>query len=122
LTLPADLDPTEPQDLIVAMDGSVLFDVGYQSWVVSTKYEVRIISGGGPDDGAPNQMISYWSELGGICAGMAVIRTMPRSGKINIRSVRFVCDNEAVVKRCNKKQTERVQKHIRGLGFSEHIP
>ena len=31
LTLPADLDPTEPQDLIVATDGSVLFDVGYHS-------------------------------------------------------------------------------------------
>jgi hypothetical protein len=98
LTLPADLDPTEPQDLMVAMDGSVLFDVGYHIWVVSTKDEEIIISGGGPDDGAPNQMTLYRSELGGICAGMAVIRTMARSGKINIRSVRFVCDNESAVK------------------------
>jgi hypothetical protein len=56
LTLPADFDSTEPQDLIVAMDGSVLFDVGYHSWVVSTEDEEIIISGGGPDDGAPNQM------------------------------------------------------------------
>jgi hypothetical protein len=93
LTLPADFDPTEPQDLIVATDGSVLFDVGYHSWVVSTKDEEIIISGGGPDDGAPNQMTSYRSELGGIFAGMAVIGAMARSGKINIRSVRFVCDN-----------------------------
>jgi hypothetical protein len=37
LTLPTDLNPTEPQDLIVATDGSVLFDVAYHSWVVSTK-------------------------------------------------------------------------------------
>jgi hypothetical protein len=65
LTLPADLDPTEPQDLIVARDGSVLFDVGYHSWVVSTKDEEIIISGGGPDDGAPNQMTLYRSAFWG---------------------------------------------------------
>jgi hypothetical protein len=76
LTLTAELDPTEPQDLIVATDGSVLFDVGYHSWLVSTKDEEIIVSGGGPDDGVPNQMTSYRSELGGVCAGMAVIGTM----------------------------------------------
>jgi hypothetical protein len=65
LTLPVDLDPTEPQDLIIATDGSVLFNVGYHSWVVSTKNEEIIISVGGPDDGATNQMTSYRSELGG---------------------------------------------------------
>jgi hypothetical protein len=41
------------------------FDVGNHSWVVSTKDEEIIISGGGPDDGAPNQMAFYRSELGG---------------------------------------------------------
>jgi hypothetical protein len=65
LTLPADFDPTEPQYLIVATDGLVLFDVGYHSWVVSTKYEEIIMSGGGPDDSAPQHMTSYRSELGG---------------------------------------------------------
>jgi hypothetical protein len=69
--------------------------VGDHSWVVSRKDEEIIISGGCPDDGAPNQMTSYRSELGGICAGMAFIGTMTRSGEINSRSVRFVCDNEA---------------------------
>jgi hypothetical protein len=98
LTLPVDLDPTEPQDLIVAADGSVLLDVGYHSWLVSTKDEEIIISRGGPNNGAPNQMTSYRSELGGVCAGMAVIGMMARSGGINIRSVRFVCDNESAVK------------------------
>jgi hypothetical protein len=39
---------------------------------------------------------------------MAVIGKMARSGKINIRSVRFMCDNEAAVKRCNEKQTKSV--------------
>jgi hypothetical protein len=48
-------------------------------------------------------MTSYWSELGGICAGMAVIGTTARPGKINIRAVRFVCDNKAAVKIFNKK-------------------
>jgi hypothetical protein len=114
LTLPADFDPTEPQDLIVATDGSELFDVGYRIWVVSTKDEEIIISGGGPDDGAQNQMTYYRSELGGVCAGMAVIGTMARSGKINIRSVRFVCDNESAVKRCNKKQTKSVFHNTEG--------
>jgi ribonuclease HI len=114
LTLPVDLDPTEPQDLIVATDRSVLFDVGYHGWVVSTKDEEIIISGGGPDDSAPNQMTSYQSELGGVCAGMAVIGTMARSGEINTRSVRFVCDNEAAVKLCNQKQTKSVFHNAEG--------
>jgi hypothetical protein len=59
MTLPADFDPTEPQDLIVAMNGSILFDVGYHSWIVSTKDEDIIVSRGGPDDGAPKHMASY---------------------------------------------------------------
>jgi hypothetical protein len=78
LALPADLDLTELQDLIVETDESILFDAGYHSWVVSTKDEDKIISRGGPDSGAKNQMTSYRSELGGVCAGMAVIGTMAR--------------------------------------------
>jgi hypothetical protein len=47
LTSPADLDPTEPQDQFVAMDGSVLFDVGYHintegDWdLVSTYHDLK---------------------------------------------------------------------------------
>jgi hypothetical protein len=37
LDLPADFDCTEPTDLIVATDGSVLFGVGYHSWLIATK-------------------------------------------------------------------------------------
>jgi hypothetical protein len=65
LTLPADFDPTEPQDIIIAMDGSVLFDVVYHSWLVSTKFDEISVSGGGSDGGTPQHMTSYWSELGG---------------------------------------------------------
>jgi hypothetical protein len=88
--------------------------VGYHSWVVSTKDEEIIISGGGPDDGAPHQMMSYLSELGGICAGMAVIETMTRSGNINIKSVKIMCENETSVKRCNQKQTNSVLHNTEG--------
>jgi hypothetical protein len=45
---------------------------------------------------------------------MAVIGTMARSGEINTRSVRFVCDNEAAVKRCNQKQTKSVFHNTEG--------
>jgi hypothetical protein len=65
LTLPAYFDPTEPQDIITAMDGSVLFDVGYHSWLVSTKDEEIIVTGGGPYNGTPQHMPSCQSELGG---------------------------------------------------------
>jgi uncharacterized protein YsxB (DUF464 family) len=51
---------------------------------------------------------------GGVCAGVAVIGTMAISGEINIRSVRFVCDNEAAVKRCNQKQTKSVFHNTEG--------
>jgi hypothetical protein len=71
---------------------------------VSTKDEEIFVSGGGPDDGAPQHMTSYRSELGGgVCEGMAVFGKMTRSEKINIIAVRFMRDNETAVKRCNQK-------------------
>jgi hypothetical protein len=105
LDLPEDLDYTEPTDLIVATDGSVVFVVGYHSWLIATKTEQVLLLGGGPDDGSPLYMTSYRSELGGICAGLTVIGVLARSGRINLRSVRMVCDNEAAAKRCNQKLT-----------------
>jgi ribonuclease HI len=39
---------------------------------------------------------------------------MARSGEINIISVRFVCDNEAAVKRCTQKQTKNVFHNTEG--------
>jgi hypothetical protein len=108
LDLPADFDCTEPTDLIVATDGSVLFGVGYHIWLIATKTEQVLLRGGGPDDGSPFYMTSYRSELGGICAGLAAIGVLARSGKINLRSVRMVCDNNAAVKRCNQKLTASI--------------
>jgi hypothetical protein len=107
LDLPGDFDfdCTKPTDLIIATDGSVLFGVGYRSWLIATKTEQVILRGGGPDDGSPTYMTSYRSELGGICAGLAAIGVLARSGRINLRSVRMVCDTEAAVKRCNQKCT-----------------
>jgi hypothetical protein len=58
IVLLENLDCTELMDLIVATDGSVLFGVGYHSWLVSTKDEHILLHGGGPDDGAPLYMMS----------------------------------------------------------------
>jgi hypothetical protein len=98
LDLPADFNCTEPTDLIIATDGSVLFGVGYHSWLIATKKEQVIIRGGGHDDGSPLYMTSYRSALGGICAGLAVIGVLARSCRINLRSVRMVCVKEGAVK------------------------
>jgi ribonuclease HI len=108
LDLPANFDCTEPTDLIITTDGSVLFGVGYHSCLIVTKTEQFILQGGGPDDNSPTSMTSYRSELGGICAGLVVIGVLARSGRINLRSVIMVCDNEAAVKRCNQKLTASI--------------
>jgi hypothetical protein len=41
IAVPANFDCTEPMDLIVATDGSVLFGVGYHSWLVSKKMNIH---------------------------------------------------------------------------------
>jgi hypothetical protein len=51
-------------------------------------------------------MMSYRSELGGIASGLAVIGTLVRSGKIKVKSVKLVCDNEAAVKLCMRQRTQ----------------
>jgi calcineurin-like phosphoesterase len=52
------------QYLIVATDGSVVFGVGYHSWVVAMDNEKVLLKGGGPYDGDQLLMTSYRSELG----------------------------------------------------------
>jgi hypothetical protein len=81
----------------VATDGPVLFGVGYYSWVIATSEEEILLTGGGPDDGDPLIMTSYRSELGGLSAGLAVLGTLAWSGIINIRSVKYVCDNKSAI-------------------------
>jgi hypothetical protein len=80
ITFPATFNCTEPADLIVATEGSLLFGVGYHSLLISTKNEHILLRGGGPDDGSPLYITSYRSELGGICAGLAVIGIFARFG------------------------------------------
>jgi hypothetical protein len=108
IVLLENLDCTEPTDLIVATDGYILFGVGYHSRLVSAKDKHILLHGGGSSDGSPLYVTSYRSELGGICAGLAVIGVLARSGRINIRSVRLVCDKEAAVKWCNQKLTSSI--------------
>jgi hypothetical protein len=91
--------------MIVASDGSVLFGVGYHGWIIATRDEQILPSGGGPDDGPAYLMSSYRLDLGGIVAGLAAFGTLFRSGRINIRSVHFLCYNESTV--LSKKDPSR---------------
>jgi hypothetical protein len=102
------MDVTEDQDMIVVTDGSVVFGVGYHSWVVATDNEQVLLMDGSPDDGDQLLMMSYRSELGGIIRGLAVIGTLIRSGNIKVKSVKPFCDNEAAIKACKRKRTQSV--------------
>jgi hypothetical protein len=110
IEVPNGMGVTEEQDSIVAtnLDGSVVFGVSYHSWVVSTDNKQVLLTGGGPDDGDQYIMTSYRSELGGIVIGLAVSGTLVRSGKIKVKSVKLVCDNEAAIEACKRKRTPSV--------------
>jgi hypothetical protein len=95
--LPTTWDATKPVDIIVATDGSVLFGVGYHSWIITLDNKEIITSGGKPGDGSRVYMASYRSELGGIIAGLAVIGMLHRSVLIYLRHIKFVCDNSAAI-------------------------
>jgi ribonuclease HI len=101
-------DSNEPRDLLVATDGSVVFGVGYHSWVTTTMNEKVILSGGGPDDGEPLLMTSYRSELAGLASALAVLGMLERSGRLNIRSVKCVSDSQSAVRACKRKPKERI--------------
>jgi hypothetical protein len=107
-------EENEEKDLIVATDGSVVCGVGYHSCVVATDNEKVLLKGGGPDDGYQFFMKSYRSELGGIASGLSVIGTLVRSGKIKVKSVKLVCDNEAAVKVCMSKRAQSVFHRMEG--------
>jgi hypothetical protein len=51
-------------------------------------------------------MISYRSELGGLVAGLAVLGTLFRSVTMNIRSIRFICDNKSAVTTARRPKSE----------------
>jgi hypothetical protein len=108
IEVPRGLDVTEEHDMIVATNGSVVFGVGYLSWVVAMDNKQVLLMGGGPDDGDQLLMTSYRSKLGVIASGLAVIGTLVRSGKIKVKSFKLVCDKEAAIKACTRKRTQSV--------------
>jgi hypothetical protein len=138
LPTPTPFDFDEPVDLIIATDGSVLFGVGYHGWVLATKEETILLRGGGPDDGIQSLMTSYRSELGGLVAGLTVLGAIFRSGTLNIRSIRFICDNESAVTAARRPTSEiifhntkcdwdlivtiqdRIARWCKGIAFSFH--
>jgi hypothetical protein len=108
--LPTTWDVTKPVDIIVATDGSVLFGVGYQSWILALDNEEIITSGGGPDDGASAYMTSYRSDLGGIIAGLEAIGMLHRSRLVCLRHIKFVCDNSASIIAAKRTVTQSISK------------
>jgi hypothetical protein len=108
LDVPETWDSNEPRDLLVAIDGSVVFGVGYHSWVITTMDDEVILSGVGPDDGEPLLMTSYRSELGGLASALAVLGMLERSAHLNILSVKCVSDNQSAVQACKRKSTESI--------------
>jgi hypothetical protein len=106
--LPNEWYAATPVDIIVATDGSLLFGVGYHSWILALDKEEIIISGGGPDDGASAYMTSYISDLGGILAGLAVIGMLHRSGLVCLRCIKFVCDNSAAIVAAKRTVTQSI--------------
>jgi hypothetical protein len=101
-------------DIIIATEGSVLFGVGYHGWIVTTRDENIILSRGGPDDWLTDIMSSYRLELGGTVAGLAALGTLFRSGQINIRSVRFICDNRSAVLAAKRPITNSILFNTKG--------
>jgi hypothetical protein len=53
-------------------------------------------------------MTSYRSELGGLVAGLAGLGTLIRSGTMNIRSIRFICDNYSAVTAARQPKSESI--------------
>jgi hypothetical protein len=104
----------ELMGIIVAMGGSVLFGVGYHGWIIATRDEQILPSGGGLGDGPADIMSSYRSELGGIVAGLAALGTLFRPGRINIRSVRLLCDNVSAVLSAKRPITDSIFFNMKG--------
>jgi hypothetical protein len=94
---PRQWDVTKEVDLIIELNGSVLFGVGYHRCILATATEDILIAAGVPEDGPGKYMISYRSELGGIISGLAVLGTLLRPDLINARRIKFICDNSAAI-------------------------
>jgi hypothetical protein len=105
---PRQWDVTKEVDLIIATDGSVLFGVGYHSWILATETEDILLAGGEADNGPGKYMTSYRSELVGIVAGLTVLGTIIRSGLINVRSIKFICDNSAAILASKRELTQSI--------------
>jgi hypothetical protein len=108
LPTPPPFDLDKPVEMIIATGGSVLFGVGYHGWILATKEETILLRGGGTDDRIQSLMTSYRSELRGLVAGLAVLGTLFRSGALNIRSIRFICDNGSAVTAARRPKSESI--------------
>jgi hypothetical protein len=106
--MPTGWDTIEQKYFIVATDLLVLFGVGYHSWVIATYDEEILFTVSGPYDGDPLLMTPYCSELVGLAAGLAVLGTLARSGIINVRFVKCICDNKSAILARKRQPSESI--------------
>jgi hypothetical protein len=52
--------------------------------------------------------MSYREDLGGLASALAVLGMLERSGRLNIRSVICVSNNQSAVRACKRKSTESI--------------
>jgi hypothetical protein len=108
LDLPADFDCTEPTDLILATNGSVLFGVGYHSWLMATKNRT-----GYPMGRRSRRRLANLYDFVSVRTWRYMCRSRSDRGLSKIRQEKpTVCTNgmrqRGSRKRCNQKLTASI--------------
>jgi hypothetical protein len=86
----------ELETLLACSDGSVTNGTGSHGWVFSNDTNPNL-QGAGPDDGHPDYMTSYRSELGGLIAVLYIIHRICAAYNIQSGKVQYYCDNKGVI-------------------------
>jgi hypothetical protein len=86
----------ELETLQACSDGSVTSGKGAHGWIFADGAN-PILQGAGPDDGHPDYMTSYQSELGGLLAVLYLIHRICSHFNIQSGKVHYYCDNKGVL-------------------------
>jgi hypothetical protein len=86
----------ELETLMACSDGSVTKGTGSHGWIFVSDTNPTL-QGAGPDDGHPDHMTSYRSELGGLLAVLYIIYRVCSAYDIQAGKVNYYCDNKGVI-------------------------